>query len=77
MRTTMDAAGRIVIPKSVREGSGLSPGEVEVSLDGAGVRIEPVGSAELVEQDGLLVIAAAGDPIDDETVDAIRRADQR
>jgi hypothetical protein len=36
---------------------------VEIVLDGAGIRIEPVSGSELKEQDGLLVIPAAGRPM--------------
>jgi AbrB family looped-hinge helix DNA binding protein len=41
MRTTIDSAGRIVVPKSLRQALGLSGGdEVEITL--AGERIELV-----------------------------------
>ena len=64
MRTTIDKAGRLVIPRSLRDRIGLSAGgEVEVELDGAAVRIEPVAGTGLREEDGLLVIPATGVPI--------------
>jgi AbrB family looped-hinge helix DNA binding protein len=34
MRATIDKAGRLVIPKPLRNGLGLVPGEVEVAADG-------------------------------------------
>lgn len=68
MRTTIDKAGRVVIPREIRRRVGLEPGEVEVSVDGAAVRIEPVAGAELVEVDGRLAIPASGTRIDDELV---------
>jgi AbrB family looped-hinge helix DNA binding protein len=77
MRTTIDAAGRVVIPKPLRDRLGLRPGEVELSADGAGVRIEPVIDDDVVEVDGLLVIPASGQVIDDDLVQALRDADQR
>lgn len=40
-------------------------GEVEIEIDGAGIRIEPVTGNELREREGLLVIPATGTPIDD------------
>lgn len=42
MRTTIDAAGRLVVPKALRDLVGLRPGPVEVTSDGASLRIEPV-----------------------------------
>ncbi|MDP8959432.1 MAG: AbrB/MazE/SpoVT family DNA-binding domain-containing protein, partial [Actinomycetota bacterium] len=42
MRVTIDKAGRLVIPKALRDAVGLVPGGVELTRDGAGVRIEPL-----------------------------------
>src|SRR6266540_1093196 len=77
MRTTIDKAGRLVIPRSLRNRIGLvDGGEVELELDGAAVRIEPVVGRELREDGGLLFIPAAGTPITDaaarELIDADR-----
>lgn len=77
MRTTIDRAGRVVIPKALRDQLGLTPGEVEVRSDGAGLRIEPVAGADLAEVDGRLVIPSGGAAVDDETVRALRLSDQR
>ncbi|MGH2513514.1 MAG: AbrB/MazE/SpoVT family DNA-binding domain-containing protein [Candidatus Limnocylindrales bacterium] len=61
MRTTIDKAGRLVIPRPLRDRIGLATGgEVEVELDGAALRIEPVAGSALREQDGLLVIPGTG-----------------
>lgn len=61
MRTTIDRAGRLVIPRSLRGRIGLAGGgEVELELDGAAIRIEPVGGSSFREEDGLLVIPATG-----------------
>lgn len=77
MRTTIDGAGRIVIPQRLREQVGLEPGPVEVVVDGAGVRIEPVVDDELVEVQGRLVIPASGEAVTAESVTALRDADRR
>jgi AbrB family looped-hinge helix DNA binding protein len=77
MKTTIDKAGRLVIPKPLRDQVGLVPGEVEVIADGAGLRVEPLAGDELVEEDGHLVIPAAGSQIDDDLVRALRDASQR
>ncbi|MDR0346280.1 MAG: AbrB/MazE/SpoVT family DNA-binding domain-containing protein [Nocardiopsaceae bacterium] len=77
MRATIDRAGRLVIPKQLRDQAGLAPGEVEVVAEGAGLRIEPIAGDEFAEEDGRLVIPAAGADIDDDLVRALRYADQR
>ena len=76
MRTTIDKAGRIVIPKELRAEVGLTSGEVEIIRDGAGIRIEPVEGAGLEEQGNRLVIPASGTTIDDEIVRDLRDADR-
>lgn len=77
MRTTIDRAGRLVIPKSLREQSGITAGEVEISLDGAAVRIESVAADNLIEQDGLLLLPSGGPELDADAVRELRLADQR
>ncbi len=77
MRTTIDKAGRLVIPKPLRDSLGLVPGEVEVTPDGVALRVEPVASDELADEDGRLVIPATGGHIDDDAVRSLRDADQR
>lgn len=77
MRATIDKAGRLVIPKRLRDHLGLRPGEVEVTAEGIGLRVEPLAEDSLDERDGRLVIPAAGDPIDDDLVRSLRDAGQR
>ena len=77
MRATIDKAGRLVIPKALRDHLGLRPGEVEVTADGAALRVEPVTGDSLEEEDGLLVIPAGGAQITDEVVRQLRDAGQR
>lgn len=76
MQTTIDKAGRVVIPREIRRRVGLDAGEVEITVDGAAVRIEPVTSDELVEVDGRLAIPASGIAIDDELVRELIDADR-
>ena len=69
MRTTIDKAGRLVIPRQLRDQVGLANGgEVDVELDGAALRIEPVVGTGFVEENGFLVIPASGHPITDEDI---------
>lgn len=77
MRTTIDNAGRLVIPKSLRDQSGITAGEVEVSMDGAAIRIESVVADNLVEEDGLLLLPGGGPELDADAVRELRLADQR
>lgn len=57
MAITIDKAGRIVVPKALRERYSLYPGaELEVEGTADGIRIRPRGGAgALVEKDGMLV----------------------
>jgi AbrB family looped-hinge helix DNA binding protein len=77
MRATIDKAGRLVIPRSLRDRIGLGGGgEVELELDGAAVRIEPLAGHELVEEAGLLVIPATGAPLTSADVGVLIDADR-
>lgn len=77
MRATIDQAGRLVIPKPLREHLGFSQGVVEVVVDGAGLRVEPPAEDSLEQRGGRLVIPPSGAAIDDDTVRALRDADRR
>ena len=57
MRTTIDKAGRVVIPAAVRERSGFAPGtELEITVDEFGVRLERVAPGpRLIRVGGRLV----------------------
>ncbi|MBA2531451.1 MAG: AbrB/MazE/SpoVT family DNA-binding domain-containing protein [Nocardioidaceae bacterium] len=77
MRTTIDKAGRLVIPKELRDRIGLQPGEVDVEVDGAAVRVEPVASDRVEERDGLLLVPSTATKLSDEEVARVRDVDQR
>jgi len=65
----VDAVGRIVVPKALRDALGLRPGStLDISRYGGGLVLIPTGrTARLVDEDGVLV--ATGDvAIDDDTV---------
>lgn len=51
MRTTIDAGGRVVIPKAFRDELGFKPGsEVEIALADGRVEVEPVPTEMRLEQ---------------------------
>lgn len=66
----------MVIPREIRRKVGLVSGEVEVTVDGAAVRIESVAGEELVEVDGRLAIPASGVRIGDELIRELIDADR-
>ena len=60
MTSTIDSAGRVVIPKAVREAAGLRPGtRVGFRLESAGVLIEPAPLAVTLERRGGMVVAVS------------------
>ena len=72
MEAVIDQAGRIVLPKPIRDALGLLPGtRVDISPYGAGAQIVPAGrTARLIEEDGALV-AAGETPVDDDVLFAL------
>lgn len=66
-----------MIPKQLRDQVGLRPGEVEVTAEAAGLRVEPLAGDDLDERDGLLLIPGGGADVDDDLVRALRDAGQR
>lgn len=78
MEAVIDQAGRVVLPKAIRDALGLLPGtKVDISPYGAGAQLVPAGrTARLAEEDGVLV--AVGDTLVDDDmlfalIDAARR----
>lgn len=69
VRTSIDSAGRIVVPKPLRDALGLAPGsELDISRYGAGLQLIPAGrTARLVDEGGRLV-ATGTTSIDDDDV---------
>ena len=58
MRTTIDKAGRVVIPASIRDRAGLTPGaELEVTLDESGIRLERVAPGPRIVKVGRRLVA--------------------
>ncbi|HXW05628.1 MAG TPA: AbrB/MazE/SpoVT family DNA-binding domain-containing protein [Vicinamibacterales bacterium] len=58
MRTTIDKAGRVVIPSVIRERAGLRAGtELEVTVDDFGVRLERVAQGPRLVKVGRRTVA--------------------
>ena len=78
MKTTIDGAGRLVIPKRVREQAHLKPGMVlEVSCRDGRVEIEPAPVPIRLVRKGRLVVAVPETQLDvltAEMVEEIREA---
>jgi AbrB family looped-hinge helix DNA binding protein len=76
----MDAAGRIVLPKAVRERAGLKAGvSLEVRVVDGRVELEPAYANVRIEKKGEAWVATYPDPVPpltqevvDATLDAIR-----
>lgn len=58
MRSTIDKAGRVVIPAALRARAGLTPGsELEITADELGVRLERVAPAPRLVKVGRRLVA--------------------
>jgi AbrB family looped-hinge helix DNA binding protein len=81
MMVSIDRAGRVVIPKDVRDRLSLEPdSELELTASGDGILLTPrrVRGRIVEEQDGWPVIAASpGAMVTDADVQRWRDADQR
>jgi AbrB family looped-hinge helix DNA binding protein len=82
IETTIDSAGRLVLPKAVRDAAGILPGmtlRVKVQEEGK-VEIEPVTREIRIVQKGPLRIAVPveeGPPLTGATVEQVRREIRR
>jgi AbrB family looped-hinge helix DNA binding protein len=78
MKTTIDKAGRVVIPKKIREEAGLIPGtELEVRIEDGKIELEPVPiPVDLVRKGPFLVLVprVPVPPMTNEDVERIREA---
>jgi AbrB family looped-hinge helix DNA binding protein len=77
MRTTIDSAGRLVIPKEVRQQAQIRPGmPLEIRVQEGRIEIEPAPLNITITRRGRLAIAVpqqATPPLTSETVEDTRR----
>jgi AbrB family looped-hinge helix DNA binding protein len=58
MKITIDAAGRLVVPKRLRAEAGIEPGaRLEIRLRDGRIEIEPEARAVRLEREGRLLVA--------------------
>jgi len=58
MRTTIDKAGRVVIPAAVRDRAGMTPGtELRILVDEFGVRLERIAAGPKLVRVGRRLVA--------------------
>jgi len=76
-RSTIDAAGRLVIPKAIREAAGLTPETpLEIRLHEGRVEIEPAPLEVRVEMREGVAVAVPTEPVPPvsaDEVEAVRR----
>lgn len=64
MEAVVDSAGRIVVPKPLRDALGLAPGTVvDISQYGSGVQITPGGRTARLERDATGRLVARSDTV--------------
>jgi AbrB family looped-hinge helix DNA binding protein len=77
MKTTIEAAGRLVIPKAVREAAGLQPGvPLDIRVENGVVEIQPASSPMRLERRGHFLVAVPvdeGPPPPAEIVEQLRQ----
>ena len=77
MKVSIDSAGRLVVPKKLREAAGLEPGmPLEIRLHDGRLEIEPAPRKVRLEREGRLLIAVPeepGEPLTREIVDKTLR----
>jgi AbrB family looped-hinge helix DNA binding protein len=78
MKTTIDAAGRLVIPKEIRRQAGLQPGmRLEVRWHDGRIEVEPAAVPVKLVRKGRLLVAVPETAVGDltaETVEETRQA---
>lgn len=79
MKTTIDAAGRVVVPKAIRDELGLGPGqEVDIRVrDGGVIEIEPWSVPMRVEQRGRVAVIVPDEPVPALTAGEVRAVLER
>lgn len=78
MQTTIDAAGRVVVPKALRDALGLTAGTtVDISIYGGGLQVVPGGRTARLRRVAGRLVAESDTVVTDEMVFAALDAGRR
>lgn len=78
METTIDAAGRLVVPKRLRDELGLVAGtRLDVSIYGSGLAVVPQGRAARLVREGAHLVASSERRVSEDELFAIIDAGRR
>ncbi len=74
MKTTIDSAGRLVIPKEIRQEAGLKPGMVlNVHWREGRIEIEPEPLSVTLRREGRLLVAIPSQPVSSLRIEAVEQ----
>lgn len=75
VKTTIDKAGRLVLPKAIRDELGLAAGQqIELRVEGAHVIMEPAAVRWHIERRGRVSVLVPDGPVPPLTDDDVRAA---
>lgn len=78
MKTTIDAAGRLVVPKALRQALGLKAGQVlEIRAGDGRLEVEIASTPMALKRKGKAVVAIPGRELPPLTVDQVRETLER
>jgi AbrB family looped-hinge helix DNA binding protein len=73
MKTTIDAAGRVVIPKALRQAAGFKPGQpLDIKIADGRLEIEAAGTPMQLKKRGKTMAAVPATPLPELTAEQVR-----
>ncbi len=78
MKTTIDRAGRLVVPKAIRDAAGITAGaELQIRVTDGRIEIEPAPLEVKLVKRGSLTVAVPRRPVPPLTEDLVRGTVER
>lgn len=78
MKTTIDRAGRLVVPKPIRDAAGIAPGaQLQIRVADGRIEIEPAPLEVKLVKRGSLTVAVPRRPVPPLTEDVVRETVER